>query len=132
MTRITMLAAAAVIALLSLLAPSGARAQCTSLTFTNNTSCTLDVTLYDASMGTYTFTNIPPGGSMKPFPAGFTAVGLLTVKGNMVTNPVSCQNCVTLHVTGAPAGVYCCATLCFRPNCQVLINPVTPCTDDCL
>lgn len=117
------IAVAALVCVTALLAPASARAACTTITITNNTTCTLDLTFTDG-VSTYTVTGIVPGvGAYTPPP--FTPTGIVTAFGNFVTSPApgACTGCITLRVTGFSST--CCATLCHAGACKLTLNPVT-------
>lgn len=109
--------------------PSQAVAACNTVTITNNTTCTVNLTFYNASMATITVGGIVPGVGVYPFLPGFNPVGIVTLLGNHVANPLPCTNCVQLQVSGTT--LPCCAFVCPSPQCNITINPATPCPGNC-
>ncbi|MEO6049407.1 MAG: hypothetical protein ABIQ57_18115 [Candidatus Kapaibacterium sp.] len=113
-------------ALLAMPVFSSRAVACTSLTITNNTSCTVNITFYSGS-ATFTIGGIPPGVTVHPFPANFTPVGIVTLLGNHNSTP--CATCVQLQISGTT--LPCCAFVCASPGCNITINPATPCPGTC-
>lgn len=131
---IATLTIAIVFSFLGLLCPDGAQAQCPTYTFTNNTTCTVDLTLYDITGATTTYFGMPPGVSFRTRTPGFNALGIVTAKGNNSPNPIPpdlCHDCVTLHVTGGAPTDWCCVEVCYTPPCGITFNPVS-CGPGCL
>jgi hypothetical protein len=121
------LAIAAILALVTFLAPATARSQCTAYTITNNTACTVNITFYSGA-SLHTIFGITPGTANYPAPP-FVPAGIVTARGNFVTLPAACTGCITLRRTGSTT--FCCATLCSPTACSFIINPVA-CSATCL
>lgn len=130
------LAVAVIVSLVSLFGAEPARAQCATITFTNNTDCTINLTFENAAGQLMTFTNITPGVSVHNYPIpGFVSVGIRTAKGNFVGNPgpPGCFDnpCITAFITGTTDK--CCVVPCYGAGCTMTINPanVEQCPRDC-
>lgn len=123
----------AIVAFVTFFSAGTASAQCANLNITNNTGCTVDITFQDGGGSPRTITGITPGFKTYPFSAAFFPVSILSGKGNTIVyaGGGGCTGCVSLQVSGAPAGTLCCATLCPTPNCGMTINPVVPCPPAC-
>ncbi|MBS1910464.1 MAG: hypothetical protein JST22_00635 [Bacteroidetes bacterium] len=119
----------AIIALVFFLAlASSARAQ---ITATNNTGCTILLTLVDGSgalSGPYT---VPSGslGTILPTPAGYAPVGVEDQNGrtrSFTGGSPGCTPCIPLPATGGPE--FCCGKVCFDSGTNSLtISSCSPC-----
>lgn len=124
---------AAILSIAAMIAPGMAHAQwipCTTLTITNNIpGCTLQVTFYNSAGSTFTITGITPGTGVYTAPGSthFNPIGIVTAKGNRVPWTGDCNTCFTLGTSCGPT----CATLCPGSNCDMTINPVSPCPTNC-
>jgi len=130
---IAAIAIMALVAVINLLGPTTAAAQCTTYTVTNNTRCDLILVVYNAAGDLVKFRL--PASSATPItlPRGFGApVGIITAGGAQVPfGRDRCTPCASIP-TGRD-GDGCCATICPDLNaptrCALVIEP---CSGRCI
>lgn len=104
------------------------RAACPNLTINNFTTCTVNITFYNAALQTFTVSNVVPGLGVYPGSPGFAPIGVVTFSGTYVPAVNGCTPCVQLPIS---ATAYCCATVCSGTGCTLTIKPVVPCNSTC-
>ncbi|MEO6046731.1 MAG: hypothetical protein ABIQ57_04585 [Candidatus Kapaibacterium sp.] len=117
----------ALMAFISIGAPI-VRAACPNITINNLTTCTVNITFYNAVPQTFTIIGVVPGLGVYPGSPGFMPVGVVTFSGAYVPSVNGCTPCVQLPISST---AYCCATVCSGANCTLTINPVVPCNSTC-
>ncbi len=123
----------ALVAVVNLLGPTTASAQCTTYTITNNTRCDLILVVYNAAGDLAKFRLPASSPTSITLPRGFGApVGIITAGGAQVPyDRTGCTPCASIPTGRDGAG--CCATICRDPNaptrCALVIEP---CSGRCI
>lgn len=116
----------------AILAGTSAQAQ-TAVDIINNTTCEVDVVLYDGStpQSINSFT-VKPGLTSVTLSPGFVPVGAKSAAGSQNPFVNGCTGCIALraHVPPAPPAT-CCAVVCFNPNLSPAVITVNPCGPTC-
>lgn len=107
-------------------ATAGAQPTCVVTNVQNNTTCTINLCLYDAG-GVQNCYTIPPGGPTGIVLGAFNPIGVISAAGNQfafVAPPLpGCTVCMGLRAT---AGT-CCARVCYdRALCRITITSCGP------